>query len=294
MNNRDLKNFMKKFHSKYGDENISEVLVGFFLLQIIKGMEHLKMQNIVHRDIKPENIMLNSNYLAKIGDFSLSRKINHSAKFKTSRSGTMPYLSPECVIKKIHIKSTECEKIDIFALGVLMYSLLFNRHPYNYKNNMSISEYSKILQKSELKFEGNEISSCCKDFVNKLLEKNIKKRVSFDMLMNHKWVKLIRTKVDDIVSKYQSDPEKMINELQNCKLKDEYFQTGKYFDIDIDNEISMMMNHNSSSTNVSSHADCDVKLMNKKRRRNKQDQIIKMEDIPNSIEKKRSICEVCV
>jgi serine/threonine protein kinase len=132
MNNRDLKHFMKKFHSK-NEGNLSEVLTGYFLLQILKAMGYLKVRNILHRDIKPENIMLNNNYVAKLGDFSLSRKIDLNSKFKTTRSGTLPYLSPECVKKKTTIKSIHCEKLDLFSLGVVTYYLLFNRHPYNYK-----------------------------------------------------------------------------------------------------------------------------------------------------------------
>jgi len=133
MNNRDLKYFMKKFHSKYPEGNFSEVLAAYFINQILKALGYLKIRNILHRDIKPENIMLNSNYVSKLGDFSLSRKIDMNNNFKTSRSGTLPYLSPECVKKKVDIKPYQCEKLDLFSLGVVMYFLLFNRHPYNYK-----------------------------------------------------------------------------------------------------------------------------------------------------------------
>ncbi len=132
LNNRDLKGFMRKFHSDNPNTNMSETLTGYFILQILKGIEYLNTRNIVHRDIKPENIMLNTNFLAKLGDFSLSRKVAPGSVFNTSRSGTLPYLSPECVKRKVEIKAEECEKIDIFALGVVMYFLLFNKHPYNF------------------------------------------------------------------------------------------------------------------------------------------------------------------
>lgn len=132
MNNRDLKQFMKSFDRK-DKKNFSEVLACFFIHQILKAMAYLKSRNILHRDIKPENIMLNTKYVAKLGDFSLSKKIDLSCDYKTSRSGTIPYLSPECVKKKMSIKPTNVEKLDLFSLGVLMYYFLYNRHPYHYK-----------------------------------------------------------------------------------------------------------------------------------------------------------------
>jgi serine/threonine protein kinase len=133
LNNRDLKYFMKRFHSKNGDSNFSELLTAYFINQVMKALFYLKIRSILHRDIKPENIMLNTNFAAKLGDFSLSRKIDLTSTFKTSRSGTLPYLSPECVKKKTDIKASMCEKLDLFSLGVVMYFLLYNRHPFNYK-----------------------------------------------------------------------------------------------------------------------------------------------------------------
>jgi len=44
MNNRDLKHFMKKYHSKPGVQNFSEVVCGYFILQIIRAMGYLKCE----------------------------------------------------------------------------------------------------------------------------------------------------------------------------------------------------------------------------------------------------------
>lgn len=119
MTNKDLKYFIRKFLSK--NQFISEPLVAFFILEIIEGLKYLKESSIIHRDIKPENIMIDSNYVAKIGDFSLSKFIDSQKPYSTSRSGTIPYLCPEALkSKSINIKSTLTERMDVFSLGIIM------------------------------------------------------------------------------------------------------------------------------------------------------------------------------
>jgi serine/threonine protein kinase len=132
MNNKDLKYFIKKFLAKHG--YISEALCAFFILDIIVGLKYLKESNILHRDIKPDNIMIDSSYTAKIGDFSLSKTIDPTKSYVTSRSGTIPYLCPEALkTKNIQIKSSMTERLDVFSLGIIMYYMLFNEHPFKFK-----------------------------------------------------------------------------------------------------------------------------------------------------------------
>lgn len=133
LDKKDLKGFIKSFHNNYKNMQFSEVLCGFFMLQILDGLYYLRNQNILHRDIKPENIMLNSNYDAKIGDFSLSRIINENVPFVTSRSGTLPYLAPENVTKRTSVAGKSAFKADLFSFGVLMYFFLFNTHPFGFR-----------------------------------------------------------------------------------------------------------------------------------------------------------------
>jgi len=159
------------------------------------------------------------------------------------------------VKKKKEIKSTQCEKLDLFSLGVVMYFLLFNRHPFNYRNNMTITEYTKKMDETVLNYEGNKITTCCKSFLEGLLEKNINKRLSFEQAISHPWLVLIREKTEDYLTKYQSDPDKMIAEMNKCQLEDSFFAGNKtYVSLDISKEEAKVDPDN---------------FMNKKRKRSK-------------------------
>lgn len=133
MNNKDLNCFIKKFHSKYSDTNFSEVLTAFFINQILKALEDLNIYNILHRCINPENIMLNTSYDAKLKDFSFSSIVDMTTPFQTFGIVNLEYIPPECVNRTIGIKPYLCERLDLFSLGVVMYFLLFNRHPFGFK-----------------------------------------------------------------------------------------------------------------------------------------------------------------
>jgi serine/threonine protein kinase len=88
---------------------------------------------------------------------------------------------------------------------------------------MTLKEYCRNIDSTVLSYEGNKISKHCQNFVEGLLERNVNKRFSFNQAINHPWILGIKNKVDDIVSKFQNDPEKMICELNKARVDDEYF-----------------------------------------------------------------------
>ena len=118
---------------------------------------------------------------------------------------------------------------------------------------MSATEYSKMMESSTINFEGNTLTDCCKDFLQGLLEKNFDKRLSFDNIFHHPWLVLIKDKIDEIVSKYSSDPDKMISMLNNTTLTNEYFQNKNYIEIDL--------------TKQEEESSATEKMMKKKRKR---------------------------
>jgi hypothetical protein len=102
---------------------------------------------------------------------------------------------------------------------------------------MTIKEYSRNIDTTVLSYEGNKITKHCQNFVEGLLERNLNKRFSFTEAINHPWILGIKYKVDDIVAKFQNDPEKMISELNKAKVEDEYFKQFVYDSICITDDV---------------------------------------------------------
>ena len=79
-------------------------------------------------------------------------------------------------------------KKDIFALGIVMYRLLFKEHPFNYEYKMDRDTYGALLKNSKLNFKGKELTTDCMEFLKGLLSHNLKKRFNINEALNHPWI----------------------------------------------------------------------------------------------------------
>ena len=77
----------------------------------------------MHRDIKADNVFLCSNGMLKLGDFGLTTP--HVDDVKGGMAGTPLYMAPE-IFKGQHYDF----KVDIWALGVLLYRMITQKYPY--------------------------------------------------------------------------------------------------------------------------------------------------------------------
>jgi serine/threonine protein kinase len=93
--------------------------------QIAGALDYAHKAGIVHRDIKPANIMILDNFLVKIADFGIAR-LPESELTKTGEIlGTPNYMSPE------QITGTPIDhRVDLFALGVILYQMLTGEKPF--------------------------------------------------------------------------------------------------------------------------------------------------------------------
>lgn len=100
----------------------TEPEAAFVCRSVLSALSHLHARGIVHRDVKPANILVGSGGgKILLGDFGLAAFLDAETN-TVSRNGcgTHGFLAPECLEK-----NEFCEKSDLFALGAVLYQLLF-------------------------------------------------------------------------------------------------------------------------------------------------------------------------
>ena len=94
------------------------------IIKLGKDISHAlilcESKNIIHRDIKPANIMVSQFGDYKLGDFGVSKIMDHTTY--ATKMGTQEYQAPEVV----HMEKYG-HTADIYSLGITLYWLLNNR-----------------------------------------------------------------------------------------------------------------------------------------------------------------------
>jgi serine/threonine-protein kinase len=107
-------------------------LVAHILIQILSGLEEAHAAGIVHRDLKPDNILLQKKSdradWVKIVDFGIANYSQVSKRITEHGTfiGTPIYMAPE------QFKDTTLDcRVDIYAIGILMFELLTGNVPFD-------------------------------------------------------------------------------------------------------------------------------------------------------------------
>ncbi|KAJ8029482.1 Calcium/calmodulin-dependent protein kinase type IV [Holothuria leucospilota] len=155
--------------------------------QICDAVAFLHDNDIVHRDLKPENLLyanMDEDAPLKLADFGLSKICSQDVNMKTV-CGTPGYCAPEVLYGK-----TYGPEVDMWSIGVITYILLCGFEPF-YDERGDSYVYRKIL-KADYEFISpwwDPVSLSARDFINKLLIADPRKRLTAKQALSHPWVR---------------------------------------------------------------------------------------------------------
>ncbi len=153
-------------------ENYSEKNLREITKQICAALYYLHQSKYIYYDLKPENILLSyrtGKPVIKLIDLGLAELSPSPSDYEIK--GTAYYIAPELLKKENHTCS-----VDFYSLGILLYQAVYNRFPFDAKNELDI--YKSAIE-SSFEFPASEnFSEEFIDLVKRLLEKNIEKRYS--------------------------------------------------------------------------------------------------------------------
>ncbi|KAF0027302.1 hypothetical protein F2P81_020043 [Scophthalmus maximus] len=132
--------------------------------QIVSGVDYIHSKRLIHRDLKPANIMFGDEGKVKIGDFGLVTAENdddaENLIERTVYKGTPCYMAPEQKSGIVYDR-----KVDIFALGLICFELLWNLSEER-KENQIIK--SMLCLKPEDRPEASKLKKDFEEFTQTL------------------------------------------------------------------------------------------------------------------------------
>uniref|UniRef100_A0A8C5N2X5 MAP/microtubule affinity-regulating kinase 3 n=1 Tax=Gouania willdenowi TaxID=441366 RepID=A0A8C5N2X5_GOUWI len=147
--------------------------------QIVSAVHYCHQRNIVHRDLKAENLLLDADANIKIADFGFSNEFTAGSKLDTF-CGSPPYAAPEL----FQGKKYDGPEVDIWSLGVILYTLVSGSLPFDGQNLKELRE--RVLRgKYRVPFY---MSTDCEGILRRFLVLNPTKRCSLEQIMRDKWI----------------------------------------------------------------------------------------------------------
>jgi len=119
---------------------LTEFEVKYYVLQLVDALTYLYKAKVIHRDLKLGNLFLDRQMRIKVGDFGLSASLpGYSVDDRRNTvCGTPNYIAPEILAAKGH-----SFEVDMWSLGVIIYTLLIGKPPYESKDVKAT--YKRIL-----------------------------------------------------------------------------------------------------------------------------------------------------
>ncbi|NWX92447.1 ULK3 kinase, partial [Nothoprocta pentlandii] len=162
---------------------LPEKVVRVFLQQLACALKFLHDRNISHLDLKPQNILLSSleKPQLKLADFGFAQYMSPWDEQHVLR-GSPLYMAPEMICCQQYDA-----RADLWSLGVILYEALFGHPPFASRSFAELEEKIRSERVIELPSRPR-LSPECRDLLQRLLERDPLKRISFEHFFSHPFV----------------------------------------------------------------------------------------------------------
>lgn len=161
------------------DGKLPEDQVQAIAAQLVSALYYLHSHRILHRDMKPQNILLAKGGGIKLCDFGFARAMSTNTMVLTSIKGTPLYMSPELVEERPYDHTA-----DLWSVGCILYELAVGTPPFY---TTSIFQLVSLILKDPVRWPST-ISPCFKNFLQGLLTKDPRQRLSWPDLLHHPFI----------------------------------------------------------------------------------------------------------
>lgn len=181
-------------------KHLSEYEVRYYIAQILQGVDYLHVNNVIHRDLKLGNIFLASQMQVKLGDFGLAAQLEHKDERKLTVCGTPNYIAPEIISSSSSRKTLSSSpnphnnndqnakkghsfEVDIWSIGVIAYTLLFGKPPFE---TQDIKSTYRRIKACVYSFPTHiEVSESAKDLIRRILQFEPDMRLPLASIRSH-------------------------------------------------------------------------------------------------------------
>jgi len=175
-------------------KRLTEPEAAFFLQQLTVAVSYMHNDRVIHRDLKLGNLFLDKDLNIKVGDLGLATRLSDLEEKRKTICGTPNYIAPEVIQGSKETRGHSFE-VDIWSMGVILYTVLVGKPPYEAKDVKAT--YQRIIA-NEYNFPSNiQMSDHARDLITSMLQSKPHKRPTLDEIMEHDFLTNNSFKIPD-------------------------------------------------------------------------------------------------